>query len=101
MTILEKGKFIKNFVRTMSKSNNVVRVPHSNKIGYSSKDVAEISPKVDENYWNAWEKFLEDKKNNAQLQASYKDYQHYLFGLNHIDEVDIQKYGLPSEYIMI
>ena len=97
MTTLEKGKFVKNFVRT----SDGKKIPHSNWKGYSVKDIADIEAKIDESYWLAWEKYLIDKKNDEPLQVQYSDYQHFLFALNSIDEKDIKKYGLPEDYIVI
>ena len=33
--------------------------------------------------------------------AEYSDYQHFLFNLNEIDDKDIKKYDLPTDYIVI
>ncbi len=101
MTVLEKGKFIKNFVRTTNDKNRIIRVPHSNRIGYSKADIENIESKIDSSYWENWERFLIDKKNDETLQAEYPDYQHYLFALNNISDEDIKKYNLPEEFIII
>jgi len=97
MTVLEKGKFIKNFVRTKDGK----KYPHSNWRGYSSKDIEYLEPKIDSTYWSNWNKFLNDKKNNDDLMSQYPDYQHFLFSLNEIDPKDIKKYHLPTEFIII
>lgn len=97
MNTLEKGKFVKNFVRTQDGK----RVPHSNWRSYSKADIEAIEPKIDETYWNNWEKFLRDKKADEKLMSEYSDYQHYLFKLNSIDEKDIKKYNLPESMIII
>lgn len=102
MTVLEKGKFIKNFVRTTNqKKTKLIRVPHSNRIGYSKADIETIEPKIDSSYWENWERFLIDKKNDEELQAKYPDYPHYLYDLNSISDEDIKKYNLPEEFIII
>lgn len=100
MTVLEKGKFVKNFVR-IDKNGRLVRVPHSNRIGYSSNDIAKVYPKVDEAYWNNWEKFLKDIKEDGKWSENYPDWQHFLFALNSIDEKDVKKYNLPNDFIVI
>lgn len=97
MTTLEMRKFVKNFVR----NKDGKKIPHSNWKGYSKKDIEDIKDKIDESYWNAWEKYLLDKKNDEKLQAQYSDYQHFLFALNEIDEKDIRQYNLPEDYIII
>ena len=97
MNTLEKGKFVKNFVRTQDGK----RVPHSNWRSYSKADIEAIEPKIDETYWNNWDKYLFDKKNDEKLQSQYSDYPHFLYALNSIDEKDIKKYCLPEEYIII
>ena len=97
MTILEHGKFIKNFVR----DPNGNRIPHSNWRGYSKADIEKIKSKIDDKYWSAWEVFLKDKKNDKNLQSQYKDYSHYLYALNSISDTDIIKYNLPKEYLII
>ena len=101
MTVLEKGKFIKNFVRKTGTNSKLVKIPHSNIVGYSKSDVAIIGDKIDASYWNAWEKFLLDKKNDEKTMENYPDYQHFLFALNNIDDTDINKYGLPEDFIVI
>lgn len=97
MTVLEKGKFIKNFVRTKDGK----KIPHSNWRGYSKSDVESIEPKISESYWNNWENYLIDKKNDEKLQSQYSDYAHFLYALNSIDEKDIKKYNLPEDFIVI
>lgn len=100
MTTLEKGKFIKNFVR-INKNNKLIRFPHSNKIGYSKNDVAIVEPQVDITYWNNWEKYLHDLKEDGSWEKTYNDWQHFLFSLNSIPEIDIKKYDLPTDFIIV
>lgn len=100
MTALEKGKFIKNFVR-VEKNGKLIRVKHSNLRGYSVKDIEAIEPKISDDYWDNWEHFLKDKRDSGEYEKDYADWQHYLFALNEIDEKDIKKYDLPTDYIVI
>ena len=100
MTVLEKGKFVKNFVR-VDKDGKLVKVPHSNFRGYSVQDMEQIEPQIDDSYWDNWEHFLTDKHNDEKLMAEYSDWQHYLYQLNGIDDEDIKKYDLPTDYIVI
>lgn len=100
MTVLEKGKFIKNFVR-VDKNGKLVRPSHSNKIGYSSADVEAIYPQVDENYWTNWEHYLKDIRDDGKWNDKYSDWQHFLFALNSIPDKDIKKYNLPTDFIII
>ena len=100
MTTLEKGKFVKLSVRTI-KNGRQVKVPHSNRIGYSKADIEEIEPKIDARYWEAWSHFLSDKKQDEALQKQYEDYRHYLFALKIISDSDIKKYALPTSSLVV
>lgn len=97
MTTLEKGKFIKIFVR----DKDGKRLHHSNWRGYSKKDVEEIEPKIDSTYFENWERFLIDKKADDKLQAEYSDWPHFLYSLNEVSDADRKKYNLPSDFIII
>ena len=100
MTVLEKGKFVKNFVR-VDKNGKLIKVPHSNFRGYSATDMEQIEPQIDESNWANWERFLHDKYNDDALMAQYPDKQHFLFSLNDIEDKDVKKYDLPTDFIVI
>lgn len=100
MTVLEKGKFVKNFVR-IDRNGKLIKVPHSNFRGYSANDMAQIEPQIDETYLSNWEKFLHDKYADDALMSQYSDRAHYLFSLNKVEDSDVKKYGLPEDYIVI
>ena len=100
MTVLEKGKFIKNFVR-LNTNNKLIKVPHSNYRGYSTKDIELIEPLIDSIYWENWEHYLHDLKSNEDWKNNYSDWAHFLYALNSIPEEDIKKYDLPTDYIVI
>lgn len=100
MTNLEKGKFIKNFVR-VDHDGKLVRAKHSNRIGYSSKDIENIEPQVDQQYWDNWEKYLRDIKDSENWTKDYSDWAHFLYALNSIPDSDIKKYDLPQDYIVV
>ena len=100
MTVLEKGKFIKNFCR-VDKDGTLVKPRPSNFRYYIKKDIEVLESQVDNNYWSAWETFLKDQKSNKELQNQYVDWAHYLYALNTIDKEDIEKYNLPKEFIIV
>ena len=100
MTTLEKGKFIKNFVR-INKNGRLIKFPHSNRIGYSKADVTYVEPLIDSSYWANWERFLEDRRKDIDEVNKYGDWQHYLFSLNSISQSDIDKYKLPNDFLVI
>lgn len=100
MTVLEKGKFVKNFVRTKN-GDKIVKIPHSNYRSYSKTDIEQIEPKVDTQYLENWAKYLKDIKDAEEWTKTYDDWAHFLYALNSIPEKDIVKYNLPIDYIII
>ena len=100
MTILEKGKFVKNFVR-INIDGKLSKIPHSNYRGYSKKDIEAIEDKIDSTYWDNWEKYLHDLKEKEDWTKDFSDWQHFLFALNSISDEDIKKYDLPTDYIIL
>ena len=99
MTVLEKGKFIKNFVR-VDNNGKLSRAKHSNFRGYSKADVEAIEPQINPIYLKNWELFLQDQKDSYDKEL-YPDWKHFLFYLNSISDEDIKKYNLPTTFIVV